>query len=200
MTPTSSYSRRWTERVGTRLFRWRGYTGALFFLIAYSIGTPTLRSWLLGLGLLAIGAFLRWLSVAYSGPTTRASTLTAPELVVSGPYAHVRNPIYLGNFLIGLGLLWMLSDWTPWINILFVLLFWFQYGLIVRAEEAYLHGKFGVTYEAYRKRVPRFLPRIRRVRWEHEQMPDFQAATRSERSTWLVLGIGILLALTKLSL
>jgi len=186
------------EDWGTRLFRWRGYTGALFFLLAYGIGEPTPHSWLLGLLLLLTGAFLRWFSVAYSGPTTRASTLTAPELVVSGPYAYVRNPIFLGNFLIGLGMLWMFCDWLPWINILFVLLFWLQYGLIVKAEESYLQQKFGTSYEIYRQRVPRFLPKFHKAPLERRQQPDFRLATRSERSTWGALLVGILLALVKL--
>ncbi len=190
----------WKERWGTRLFRWRGYTGALFFLLAFWLGKPTLRSWVLGLLLLALGVLLRWISVAYSGPTTRASTLTAPELVISGPYAHVRNPIYLGNFLIGLGMLWMLAGWSPWLNILFTFLFWLQYGLIVQAEEAFLHGKFGEAYQRYREHVPRFIPRLRKATTAPLQQPDFRLATRSERSTWIVLAIGLALSLFKVGL
>ena len=76
-------------------------------------------------------------------------------MVGAGPYRFTRNPMYLGMVLLCIGAAVLLSNW--WILALTPLcalaLWWFA----IRPEEAYLEGKFGDGYRAYRRRVRRWL-------------------------------------------
>jgi len=80
------------------------------------------------------------------------------ELTTAGPYAYVRHPLYVGSFLHAVGFCFMTGLWqSAFINIpLFLIL----YSAAVTTEEAMLHKLFGERYEAYCRRVPRFIPRL----------------------------------------
>ncbi len=76
-------------------------------------------------------------------------------LTVSGPYRWIRNPLYLGSFLIGLG--FTVAGAQPWLIGLFLLIFLALHLPVIRLEERELKG-LGDSYEAYRAAVPRFFP------------------------------------------
>jgi protein-S-isoprenylcysteine O-methyltransferase Ste14 len=80
------------------------------------------------------------------------------ELATSGPYAHTRNPLYLGNFLLGLGFT-IGSGWWP-LGILFAALFLGIYLPVMRVESTTLAQLFGESYQRYARGVPLFLPRV----------------------------------------
>jgi len=80
----------------------------------------------------------------------------ANSLVDGGMFAHSRNPLYVGNLFIILGLAIVHNGWAMYLVALPVFLFF--YTAIVLAEEEYLHGRFGEAYTEYRRRVPRWLP------------------------------------------
>ena len=82
----------------------------------------------------------------------------ARQLATNGPYAYVRNPLYLGNFLIGFG--FCLIIWHPIIGVVFAIGFFSVYWLTVKGEEQRLAFKFGEAYADYLRNVPRFLPRL----------------------------------------
>lgn len=82
----------------------------------------------------------------------------ARKLATSGPYAFVRNPLYVGNFLIGFG--FCIIFWQPWMIVLYIAGFYLFYWVTVRGEEQRLLYKFKDQYEAYVKHVPRFIPRL----------------------------------------
>lgn len=79
------------------------------------------------------------------------------QVLESGPYSAVRNPLYLFSFIgvVGMGLV---SE-----NLLILLLapltFLAYYLFVVRSEEEYLSAKFGEVYTDYLRRVPRFIPK-----------------------------------------
>jgi len=173
--------------IGAFLFRNRGVLGIPIFLVALFLGKPNWYTLLAGSLVLAIGESMRVFSVAYAGAATRSTELNARILVTSGPYAYVRNPIYLGNFFIGLGGIVILSGWLWWYIAIFIVLFWIYYGLIVLAEEDFLHKEFGMSYEAYKDKVRRFIPRLKPYRLGQHVVPDYSMSIRSERSTLLVL-------------
>lgn len=108
--------------------------------------------------LILAGESLRVWSVGYAGATTRSMKLRAERLVTGGPYGRTRNPIYLGNFLLGLGFCFLAGVW--WVLPLYLLYFGIQYSAIISLEEGFLREKFGGEYEAYSVRVPRFFPRL----------------------------------------
>jgi protein-S-isoprenylcysteine O-methyltransferase Ste14 len=79
-------------------------------------------------------------------------------LAANGPYAMVRNPMYLGRYLLLLGMLALLGN--VWLLAAFTIVYYFYMVNRVRREEALLERTFGAAYESYRARVPRFLPRL----------------------------------------
>jgi protein-S-isoprenylcysteine O-methyltransferase Ste14 len=90
------------------------------------------------------------------------------ELVMSGPYAWVRNPMYLGRFFVGLGL--ALLTWRWFLIVPYIAIFWLYAQARVLGEEARLDRLFPHTYAAYRAAVRRWLPlppsrRLSENRW-----------------------------------
>jgi len=80
------------------------------------------------------------------------------ELAVGGPYAHTRNPLYLGSFLLGLGV--SIAGGFPVLILLFLGFFALTYTRTIQAETAVLTERFGEAYRAYCREVPPFLPRL----------------------------------------
>ncbi|MEO0141648.1 MAG: methyltransferase [candidate division WOR-3 bacterium] len=180
-------------KIGRWLFRNRGWLGVPFFLIALVFGeySPVLLA--TGALLTILGEAIRWVSVSFSGPTTRSPRIEAPRLVTWGPYAWTRNPIYWGNFILGLGMTLSSGAFFPWLAIAFAILFWAEYALIILAEEDHLRKAFPQEFTDYCKRAHRFLIIPKRTSWRGGK---WRSALRSERSTLLVmLGFYILLAL-----
>jgi Phospholipid methyltransferase len=85
------------------------------------------------------------------------------ELATTGPYAHTRNPLYLGSVLIAAG--FIVASRNPWIGLGATAMFLFIYVPVIKAEEAYLRSAFP-DYAAYARRVPRLLPRLTPYRAE----------------------------------
>ena len=88
----------------------------------------------------------------------RQGRVYAEGLVTEGFFAHSRNPLYLGNMLVLLGL--FLIHNNRWVYIIGLLFFVVDYIAIVAAEEAFLRGAFGATYDSYCAAVPRWWPRL----------------------------------------
>jgi protein-S-isoprenylcysteine O-methyltransferase Ste14/uncharacterized membrane protein (DUF485 family) len=80
------------------------------------------------------------------------------KLAMSGPYAFVRNPLYVGNFFLGLGVVVIVWNWI--VLVLFLAGFLGIYAGTIRGEEKHLREMFGKPYEDYCKNVPPFLPRL----------------------------------------
>ncbi len=139
-----------------------------------------------------LGESLRFWGVAYAGPSTRTTKkVTCARLVTEGPYAYVRNPLYIGNFFVGLGFLVMAWAWMPWILFVFFLLFTVQYSAIVHLEEEFLLQKFGNMYRAFQSQVPKWIPRRLSYQGKKKNFvrPDWKTALRSERNTLQTIGI-----------
>jgi protein-S-isoprenylcysteine O-methyltransferase Ste14 len=111
-----------------------------------------------GIALAVFGHAVRLWSVGHAGVTTRSLELNAPALATGGPYAYCRNPMYWGNFFIGLGVVLFAQLW--WVLVVYTVVFWLEYYAIVRVEEAFLRAEFGREYTEYSRSVPRFRPRL----------------------------------------
>jgi protein-S-isoprenylcysteine O-methyltransferase Ste14 len=140
-----------------------------------------MRSYLCGLGLIALGEGLRIWGVGYLGGGSRGLEVSASSLVTSGPFAHVRNPLYLGNLFLGFVIAaWA---WIPYFLFLFAAAFAMQYIPIVRLEESHLALSFGPAFLAYRREVPAFLPRLTPYAERSAHRFSLRSALRSERRT-----------------
>jgi protein-S-isoprenylcysteine O-methyltransferase Ste14 len=142
-----------------------------------------------------LGEFLRFWGVAYAGSLTRVTGgVGAPEVIVAGPFAHVRNPLYVGNILLYAGVGLMSNALFPWLVAVAVVYFVFQYSQIVVLEEQFLRKTFASSFEDFARSVPRFLPRLTPYRHDAQQhqKPDWAAALRSERRTLQAFGLAVL--------
>ncbi len=155
-------------RAGRLIFHYRNglFPVALIALLAgfrpvHPAGTTV--DWLdvAGLAVALAGQSLRVavIGYAYIKRGGKDRQVYAAKLVTEGFFAHSRNPLYLGNLVVLLGL-FMIHD-NPWVYVLGGAFFLFGYSAIVAAEEDYLRGKFGEQYVAYCQRVNRWLPDLR---------------------------------------
>ena len=80
------------------------------------------------------------------------------SLAVGGPYAHLRHPLYLGSFFVGLG--FAVAGGRVAFMVLFPGLFFWVYRRTVLAEEAEMEDRFGEAYLSYRSQVPGLIPRL----------------------------------------
>jgi protein-S-isoprenylcysteine O-methyltransferase Ste14 len=113
----------------------------------------------LSLFLVLAGLALRAWAGGSAGSHTRKASIEAPRLATGGPYAYVRNPIYLASIVLGLGMVGLLGD--LWMLLPYVGVFLFLYTSIVPAEEEFLSGQYRAAYARYCAHVPRVLPRLR---------------------------------------
>ena len=95
-----------------------------------------------------------------SGRNTRKQI--AETLNTSGAYSMVRNPLYLGNFFMGLGIVLFVHLWS--LTLIYSLVFWLYYERIIFAEEAFLRKKFGTSYLEWAAATPAFIPRLGQYR------------------------------------
>jgi len=78
-------------------------------------------------------------------------------LATGGPYAHTRNPLYVGSLLLGLGV--AIASASPIVVVLVAAYFAAFYPAVTREEAAFLRAKFAGEYEAWAAAVPLFFPR-----------------------------------------
>ncbi len=180
------------------LFKMRGYTPLPFLIWGLWLQDFTWSGFVSGLILVAAGELIRLWAVGHAGSLTRTRNVGADRLVTSGPYAFVRNPLYTGNLLIYTGMVLAMSPSWPWL--LLVVLAWFlwQYTMIVQLEEEKLSSLFGEQYAEYCRAVPRILPRWspwRGTASVERQHLDWRRALRSERRTQEAILIVVLLIL-----
>ena len=83
-------------------------------------------------------------------------------LAVSGPYRFSRNPLYLGNSIMGIGI--VIGAYSWWVLALVVVYFAVFYPMIIRREKERMKELFPEQYEEYRSKVPSFFPSLFRHR------------------------------------
>lgn len=121
----------------------------LFPLLCLLFAKPTVWGLWTGVGLILLGEGIRLLSAGY---ITKNESLTT-----SGPYAYTRNPLYLGSFIIGLGVCF-LSGLLPIFLPIYLFLFALIYIPTIKSEEEFLTKRFGEAYITYKDTVPAFIP------------------------------------------
>lgn len=154
--------------------------------------SPTPVSFVIGLIVIGIGEGLRLWGVAIAGSETRTTgTVGGTYLIMTGPFAYVRNPLYAGNILIYTGVGIMSHALFPWLTIIAFAFFFIQYSLIVSLEEEYLSTTYGAAYRMYAEAVPRFVPRLTPYRGATTVQPEMRWSKgfESERRTLQAIGL-----------
>ena len=157
-------------RFGNFLFTGRNHIFPLAFLAIAAASSPLapfgseradLALDVIGLGVAAAGQTLRAMVIglAYIRRGGKGKKIHADSLVQDGFFAHSRNPLYLGNMLVFLGLFLVLNSMVGYL--VGVPFFYLAYLSITLAEEEFLQKQFGDEYRAYFSRVNRFLPSLR---------------------------------------
>ena len=151
-------------RVGNFLFHYRNSLFPLVYLLLLPKSPPLLASYrlaaLLGLLVAATGQTVRAVTIGldYIRRGGRNRQVFANRLVQGGIFAHCRNPLYVGNYLVIVGV-GLASNSILFLGVA-VPFFAFAYRAIIAAEENYLRTRFGPAYDDYCARVNRFLPRF----------------------------------------
>jgi protein-S-isoprenylcysteine O-methyltransferase Ste14 len=134
------------QRIARRI---RVPLGFIFAAVFLWLARPTWHTMLASLLLVVPGVWLR----AYAAGYVRKNA----ELTRTGPYAHTRNPLYLGSMMIAFGFAAAAASWI--ILIVLAALFMAIYLPTIRSEEMYLREHFA-GFDDYAQKVPRLLPRL----------------------------------------
>ncbi len=185
---------------GDWLFRRRGYLPLVFLvLLAAAMIQPQIpgnsfelhEAWEdVCLAISFVGLLVRAVVVGYapadtSGRNTR--TQIAKSLNTTGMYSIVRHPLYVGNFLIGLGI--TLVCWVWWLPVIYTLVFLLYYERIMLAEEVFLRRRFGDEFDRWAAATPAFWPRF--SQWRRPDLPfSFRNVLRREYTGLIVVILG----------
>ncbi len=185
------------SKIASTVFKYRSYTPIPFLIVMFFYENANVWSLIIGFLIALCGELIRLWGVSWAGSETRTTTVGGSHLIISGPFAFVRNPLYVGNILMYFGLGVMSYALFPYLQIVALLYFFIQYHLIVNEEEEYLRKTYGESYKNYVENVPRFFPRITPYKVENHPQPDFslKAGLRSERRTFQAFGIVSILIL-----
>jgi len=183
------------ERQGNFLFRWRSYLPILF-IVPFTLAMFNMRwpldshrihtYWeIICLCFSASGLCIRCIVVGYAPAGTsgrNTASQKAQVLNTTGLYGMVRHPLYLGNYLIGLGPTLLPMNW--WLAAVFTLCFVIYYERIMFAEEKFLLSKFGEAFKEWATVTPAFVPRL--TTWITPSLPfSFRNVLRREYTAFL---------------
>ena len=180
--------------LGNVVFRYRDYLAPIAIGAVALLSEPRLflgtRRWdawwdAAGIAVALAGQSLRVLVIglAYIKRGGKNKRIAADRLVVDGIFAHVRNPLYVGNFLL---LVCLMMVWHSPLG--YAVAAGLALGLfsMARAEEVFLGAKFGSTYAGYCADVPRFIPRLRGLATTLSRFSfDWKRVVRKEYGTTL---------------
>ncbi len=139
------------------------------FAIAYLVfARPTPGSLLLGLPVAFVGLLIRAWAAGH--------IVKDAKLTTTGPYAHTRNPLYFGSFMIAAGFA-LAAHWS--LLLLVIALFSFIYGPTIELERADISRRFPEAYSQYEANVPTFAPRI--TPWRGQTVSESFSFTRYVR-------------------
>jgi protein-S-isoprenylcysteine O-methyltransferase Ste14 len=188
------------EKSGNMLFRNRGQMPVILFIIAvpiiyftnYSYITNCLAHALTIIAIIisAIGFLIRAYAIATTPKGTsgrNTNEQVAESLNISGIYSVVRHPLYIGNYLMWIGI--VIFTFNIYFFFIVSLLFWLYYERIMFAEERFLEKKFGDVYLEWSKTVPAFIPSFKNFK-KNEIPFSFKSILRREYSGVLATTIG----------
>jgi protein-S-isoprenylcysteine O-methyltransferase Ste14 len=164
------------EIAGNWLFRWRSYLPIALIIVVFpglqNAGHPYQENIYLDLAALSLsfsGLAIRCAVVGQKPKGTSGGNVRkqrAEVLNTKGMYSVVRHPLYLGNFLIWVGLSLVLRN--LWMSAMACLIFCLYYERIAFAEEEFLRKKFKDSYLRWAAVTPAFIPRLKN--WQSAEL------------------------------
>lgn len=172
------------ESLGGFLFRWRDYTSLPALMVLWAFSSPNAMFFGIGIGFMLLGESVRlWSLQSIGGASRTRGNHPGSDLARTGPYATVRNPLYIGNLLLAVGVGFLAGRiWT--VAIAFGM-FVAQYVPIVRWEESRLRERFGEAYAVYCREVPRWFPQAISIPTSPMSSDEVRRVLRTERRTFL---------------
>jgi protein-S-isoprenylcysteine O-methyltransferase Ste14 len=147
------------ERLDALVFRHRNVLAGSPLLIALASTRWEWEAdwitWPLSLFLVSAGVALRAWAVCHCG----YAQSVRKQLATTGPYSYVRNPLYVGNFLLIFGA--CVASEVEWLLPIVAVWSFTVYSRSIRHEERRLLAKYGTTFLAYRRQVPSWFPTLR---------------------------------------
>ena len=192
-----------TTRLGGWLFRHRTSLPlpVAIAILTLRIGQAPPSTFLVGVGVAVtiVGELIRLWGVHHIGAISRTRSERLGPLVASGPFALLRNPLYVGNIALWVG--FALAARLVWLAPVVLVLLALEYHAIVRWEETLLESRLGQAYRDYAARVPRWIPSFTRGERGLRRMTEgfsWRATLFSERGTLVAIAGGYLLLYLKL--
>lgn len=149
-------------KIGNFFFRTRNYLFPVFYLILF-LPFPRITEhykviFAIGLAIALIGQAIRMITIGmvYIIRGGKNRRIYAEGLVTDGIFSHCRNPMYVGNVLLVIGMSILSNSLVA--VVVMIPLFIFIYQAIIRAEEAFLRNRFGADFDAYCSNVNRWIP------------------------------------------
>lgn len=185
------------NRFAEVVFRTRGLYMFIALVVSMVIklqlgGTTTLSFLIIGMAIMVTVQAFRMYVASFLWGRQAVSKVEADFLCTSGPYAHVRNPLYLGNYLIGLSLCIAINEWYAYA--LFLVSYVFVYSIVIPYEERFLQERFGNAYKEYKSHTGLLLPRLKGYDGGEKVIPNYKAGVLGE------IHVPIFLALISLSI
>lgn len=131
-----------------RVQRLRVAFGFVLLIAFAGLAEPSWTSLLVGLPVSLLGLWLRAWSAGHLAKNE--------QLATTGPYAYIRNPLYVGTLIVALGI--VIASRNLWLAGIFAAVFFLVYLPAIELEEQHLRNLFP-SYASYARAVRRFLPR-----------------------------------------
>lgn len=170
-------------RIGGWLFKQRSWLPVPIVVALLAVPAPSrsVAVVVAGVALVALGEALRLWAVHHIGVISRTRAERLGPLISTGPFGHVRNPLYLGNIALWLG--FTISARLLWLVPVVALLLILEYHAIVRWEEGLLSSRMGAPYQQYLHAVSRWIPMLRPVSIAPGDTPISTTPTTSTSAT-----------------
>ncbi len=160
----------------TSLLEWTALELSRLGLVPFHIATPLMI--VVSALMAAAGMILRVWGSAYLGPEVVIHLdMNARSLMADGPYRYVRNPLYLGLWFMAAAMSFVMPASGSLFTMALLTLFLLR---LIFGEEAYLSAQLGEPFEAYRRAVPRLVPRLRTTLSRSDAKPSWVQAVLSE--------------------
>lgn len=172
---------------GRMVARLRVPSGFLLVLAFAWLARPTLQSLAWSLPVSVAGLALRAWAAGHLAKNQ--------QLATGGPYAHVRNPLYVGTLLVAAGL--VAASRRAELAVLFAAVFFFIYLPVIEQEEQHLRKLFP-EYSSYARQVPMLFPRLTTIIPESRFRPDLYLRNQ-EYQALLGYGAGLAFLIWKAS-